>query len=77
MKANKDKGISRIDLEKKRLHGWYVRVSFNGEELCKFFPDCKCGNKRRFPRGEIVQQSAAGFCRFSPENRMICLGYVV
>jgi hypothetical protein len=45
MKTNKHKGISRVDSEIKRPHGWYVRVKFNGENLCKFFSDHKYGNK--------------------------------
>jgi hypothetical protein len=33
------KGISRIDQEKRKTHGWYVRVRFNGTQRSKFFSD--------------------------------------
>lgn len=41
------KGISRIDQEKRKTHGWYVRVSFNGERRVKFFSDAACGGKEK------------------------------
>ncbi len=33
------KSISRIDQPKKRTHGWYVRVSYAGQQRVKFFSD--------------------------------------
>ena len=42
---NKLKGISRIDQETKRTHGWYVRVDFKGKKYTKFFSDKKSGGK--------------------------------
>lgn len=33
------KGISRIDREIKRTHGWYVRVFYKGQQRVKFFSD--------------------------------------
>ncbi len=33
------KGISRIDSELKKMHGWYVRVRFNNLTKSKFIPD--------------------------------------
>ena len=39
------KGISRIDQEIKRTHGWFVRVSFRGKIHSKFFSDKKSGGK--------------------------------
>lgn len=39
------KGISRIDQAKRNTHGWYVRVSFNGKKLSKFFSDTAHGGK--------------------------------
>ena len=51
MKINKGmaksgyKGISRIDQPSKNTHGWYVRVTFNGEKRVKFFSDAAHGGK--------------------------------
>ena len=39
------KGISRIDSEQKKMHGWYVRVRFNNETRSKFVTDRQHGNK--------------------------------
>jgi hypothetical protein len=33
------KSISRLDHPKKRTHGWYVRVVFQGEIHAHFFSD--------------------------------------
>jgi hypothetical protein len=41
------KGISRIDQEKRKTHGWYVRVGFNGKTKVKFFSDAAHGGKER------------------------------
>ena len=41
----KHKDISRLDQEKKRTHGWYVRVRFQGKTYSKFFSDRKCGGR--------------------------------
>lgn len=38
-------GISRIDQEEKKNHGWYVRVTFKGVITQKFFADKTCGGK--------------------------------
>ena len=42
---DKNKGISRIDQEIQKSHGWYVRVRFKGKTHSKFFSDKKCGGK--------------------------------
>ncbi len=39
------KGISRIDSEQKKMHGWYVRVRFNNETRSKFVTDRQHGGK--------------------------------
>src|SRR5215212_6585890 len=39
------KGISRIDSEQKKMHGWYVRVRFNNETRSKFVTDRQHGDK--------------------------------
>jgi hypothetical protein len=39
------KGISRIDQEKKKTYGWFVRISCNGTKKSKFFSDQSYGNK--------------------------------
>lgn len=45
------KGISRIDREGKRTHGWYVRVCFKGKTHSKFFNDEKCnGSEKAFAK---------------------------
>ncbi len=33
------RGISRIDSDVKKMHGWYVRVMFNGQTRSKFVSD--------------------------------------
>ena len=39
------KGISRIDSEQKKMHGWYVRVRFNKQGRAKFISDKLHGGK--------------------------------
>ena len=39
------KGVSRIDQETRNTHGWYVRVSFNGQKRSKFFSDTAHGGR--------------------------------
>ena len=39
------KGISRIDSPAKKMHGWYVRVRFNGKGRAKFIPDRAHGGR--------------------------------
>lgn len=39
------KNISRIDQTKKKLHGWYLRVYYKGQEYRKFFADNSWGSK--------------------------------
>jgi hypothetical protein len=41
------KGISRIDQPSKDTFGWYVRVTFNGMQRCKFFSDRAHGGKEK------------------------------
>lgn len=38
-------GISRIDQPEKRNHGFYVRISFGGQQHSKYFPDKSNGGK--------------------------------
>jgi len=38
-------GISRIDQSVKHNHGYYVRLTRNGKNFAKFFPDKKCNDK--------------------------------
>lgn len=40
-------GISRIDQEEKKNHGWYVRVTLKGVITQKFFADKTCGGKSK------------------------------
>jgi len=40
-------GISRIDQEEKKNHGWYVRVTLKGVITQKFFADKTHGGKPR------------------------------
>ncbi len=39
------KGISRIDSEKKKMHGWYVRVYGGGKTFSKYFSDHRYASK--------------------------------
>ena len=41
------KGISRIDSEQKKMHGWYVRVRFNNETRSKFVTDRQHGSREQ------------------------------
>ncbi len=43
--SKKHKGISRIDQEIQKSHGWYVRVRFEGKTHSKFFSDKTSGGK--------------------------------
>ena len=45
MSQSTHKGISRIDCEQKRMHGWYVRVQFRKQKRAKFVSDQKYGGK--------------------------------
>jgi hypothetical protein len=53
----KDFGISRIDQPDKKNHGWYVRISLNGETWLKFFPDKKLGGKRHSRKAAEVYRN--------------------
>lgn len=39
--------ISRIDQNAKHVHGWYVRLWYNGQEWATFFADKKHGGKKK------------------------------
>lgn len=41
------KGISRIDSETNKTHGWYVRVQFLGTTHAKFFSDSAHGGEQK------------------------------
>ncbi len=41
------KGLSRIDSEKKKMHGWYVRVYGGGKTYAKYFSDHRYGGKNK------------------------------
>ncbi|HWP45194.1 MAG TPA: AP2 domain-containing protein [Blastocatellia bacterium] len=41
------KGISRIDQESRNTYGWYVRVTFNGQQRSKFFSDEANGGRKK------------------------------
>lgn len=47
------KGISRIDHEGKRTHGWYVRVCFDRKTYAKFFSDMSNGGKEKALRKAV------------------------
>ena len=57
------KGISRIDSEQKKMHGWYVRVRFNNETRSKFVTDRQHGGK------EAALKAAVG-CRDELEREL-------
>jgi hypothetical protein len=38
-KATRHKNISRLDYEPKRMHGYWVRIQWQGEKHAKFFSD--------------------------------------
>lgn len=39
------KSISRIDVDKKKMHGWYVRVYYKNKMHAKFFSDSRFDSK--------------------------------
>jgi hypothetical protein len=39
------KGISRIDSDAKKMHGWYVRVRYNNQTSAKFVSDKQHGGR--------------------------------
>jgi hypothetical protein len=39
------KNVSRIDSEKKNMHGWYVRIFHKGQYHAKYFNDLKSDGK--------------------------------
>lgn len=41
----KHRGISRLDQESKRTHGWYSRVTHERRTIAKFFSDKKHGGR--------------------------------
>lgn len=41
------KGISRIEQPERKTVGWYVRVTFNGQQRSKFFSDHVHGGKEK------------------------------
>lgn len=45
MSKSGHKNVSRIDQPQRNTHGWYVRVSFNGERRVKFFSDASHGGR--------------------------------
>lgn len=53
MAASGHKGISRIDQPSRRTHGWYVRVSFRGEQRARFVSDQMYGGKRKALREAV------------------------
>jgi hypothetical protein len=53
------KGISRIDQEKRNTHGWYVRVSFNGEKRAKFFSDTSYGGNEEALKRAVEYRNEA------------------
>ena len=48
------KSISRIDLPKKKTHGWQVRVWFKGKRHTKFFNDKWYGSKQKSLMASVV-----------------------
>ena len=53
------KGISRIDQEERKTHGWYVRVSFNNQRRAKFFSDASHGGRERALEQAILYRNEA------------------
>lgn len=41
------RGISRIDQEEKKNHGWFVRLMRDGQRYNAFFADKKSGGKAK------------------------------
>ena len=48
------KGISRIDSEQKKMHGWYVRVRLNNETRAKFVTDRQHGGREEALAAAVV-----------------------
>lgn len=52
------KSISRIDSERKKMHGWYVRVYFKSAMHAKFFSDSRYGDKAEALAEAIIYRDA-------------------
>jgi hypothetical protein len=58
-------GISRIDQPEKHNHGYYVRLTRNGDTESRFFPDKSAGGKRAARRAakeyeaELLEKAAS------------------
>jgi len=57
------KGVSRIDSPEKKMHGWYVRVMFNGQARSKFISDKSNGGKEEALRRAVE-------CRYELEREL-------
>ena len=68
------KGISRIDSEKKKMHGWYVRVYGGGKTFSKYFSDHRYdGRENAFSEAKahwekLSQQIQEKFVDYSPRQ---------
>jgi len=53
------KGICRIDQPKRKTYGWYVRVTFNGKHIAKFFSDKANGGKQKALEAAVLYRDKA------------------
>jgi hypothetical protein len=53
------KGICRIDQPKRKTYGWYVRVTFNGKHVAKFFSDKANGGKQKALEQAVLYRDQA------------------
>jgi hypothetical protein len=52
------KSISRIDVDEKKMHGWYVRVYFKNKMHAKFFSDSRFGGKDESLKEAVIYRNA-------------------
>lgn len=70
----KIKGISRIDSEKKKMHGWYVRVYGGGKTFSKYFSDHRHESKShglaaaKEHLAKLTQEIREQFVDYSPRQ---------
>src|SRR4030095_1261558 len=68
------KGISRIDSEQKKMHGWYVRVRFNNETRSKFVTDRQHGGKEAALKAPLALRGGLGGGRGEPRTDWVVVG---
>jgi hypothetical protein len=65
------KSVSRIDQDKKALHGWYVRVTFKGQTHPKFFSDAQYGSRPDALTEAVAWRDATEYALGKPRTERV------